>query len=131
MIRATMDKIEQHTDPEINKRIHKQTDRSITYFKYHKDEVPERVQELEEEWSTDRVVQTMAGAVALTGAVLTAATNNKRFAFMSAVSGGFLLMYSIMGWAPPLPLLRKWGIRTPSEISDEKCALALQAREQH
>lgn len=131
MIISTVDKVEQHTDPEINKRIHKQTDRSITYFKHHKDEVGERIQELEQEWSTDRVLQTMAGAVALTSAVLTAATNNKRFAVMSAVSGSFLLMYSIMGWAPPLPLLRKWGIRTVSEIDDEKCALALQAREQH
>lgn len=128
MISTAMDKVEQHTDPEINKRTHKQMDRSITYFKHHKDEVGERLQELEQEWSTDRVVQTMAGAVGLTGAILTVATNNKRFAVMSAVAGSFLLMYSIMGWVPPLPLLRRLGVRTTSEIDDERCALALQER---
>jgi hypothetical protein len=101
MISLAVDKVEQHTNPEINKRIHRQTDRSISYFKYHKDEVGERLQELEQEWSTDRVLQTAAGAIALASAVLTVATNNKRFTIMSAVSGSFLLMYSIMGWAPP------------------------------
>lgn len=131
MISLSADRVERHTNPEINKRIHKQTDRSIAYFKQHKDEVEERLQELEQEWSTDRIVQTMAGAMALTGAALTLATNNRRFAVMSAVSGSFLLMYSIIGWAPPIPLLRRLGLRTANEIDDERCALALQAREQH
>ncbi len=128
---SALDRIEQHTDPEVNKRIHRQMDRSITYFKYHKGEVAERLQELEQEWSTDRVFQVMGGAMATLGGILTAATGRRWFAAMSLVPGSFLLMYSIMGWAPPLPLLRKWGVRTQSEIDDERCALALHLQDQH
>lgn len=127
---SALDRVEQHTDPEVNRRIHTQMGRSITYFKYHQGEVPDRLQELEQEWSTDRVFQTMGGAMSLLGAVLTVATGRRRFAAMSVISGSFLLMYSIMGWAPPLPLLRRWGVRSQAEIDDERCALALHAREQ-
>jgi hypothetical protein len=129
MISSILDRIEQHTKPEINKRIHKQMDRNIDYYQQHKEEIGQRIEELQNEWTTDRVFLTAGGAMALSSAILTTATNNRRFAVMSAVAGSFLLMYSIAGWAPPLALLRRLGIRTSSEVDDERCALALQTRE--
>jgi hypothetical protein len=29
----------------------------------------------------------------------------------------------VQGWCPPLPIIRKLGIRTPEEISNEKVAI--------
>ena len=36
---------------------------------------------------------------------------------------GFLLMHAIQGWCPPLPIIRKMGVRTAEEIFHEKFVL--------
>ena len=37
--------------------------------------------------------------------------------------GGFLLQHAVQGWCPPLPFFRANGVRTQSEIDEEKFAL--------
>jgi hypothetical protein len=39
------------------------------------------------------------------------------------VVGGFLLKHAVSGWCPPVPLLRRLGVRTRSELDREKFAL--------
>jgi hypothetical protein len=36
---------------------------------------------------------------------------------------GFLLQHALQGWCPPVPLLRKTGVRTMREIDIERYAL--------
>jgi hypothetical protein len=36
---------------------------------------------------------------------------------------GFLLQHAVQGWCPPLPLLRRLGVRTADEINEERYAL--------
>jgi hypothetical protein len=42
----------------------------------------------------------------------------------------FLLLHGVKGWCPPLPVLRRLGIRTRDEIDREKYSLlrVLEAR---
>lgn len=37
--------------------------------------------------------------------------------------GGFLLRHAVQGWCPPLPVFRRLGARTQSEIDHERYAL--------
>ncbi len=41
------------------------------------------------------------------------------------VVAAFLLQHALQGWCPPLPLLRRLGIRTAAEIHDEIIALRI------
>jgi hypothetical protein len=50
-------------------------------------------------------------------------TRNRKWLTLPAVVMPFLLMHGIQGWCPPLPLLRKWGVRTRGEIDREKYSL--------
>lgn len=58
----------------------------------------------------------------LLGTVL-GGTVNERFYALSAFAGSMVLLYGIQGWYPWLPLLRRLGFRTTTEILDERRAL--------
>src|SRR5439155_15748026 len=85
-------------------------------------EITQRIAELENEWSIERYLNTNASAVALTGAVL-GLTVSRKWLLLSAVVGGFLLKHAVSGWCPPVPLLRRLGVRTRGELDREKFAL--------
>ena len=38
---------------------------------------------------------------------------------------GFLFQHAIQGWCPPVPVLRRFGVRTAAEIEEERYALKL------
>ena len=48
---------------------------------------------------------------------------DRRFLVLPAIVVGFLLQHAMQGWCPPIPILRRMGIRTASEIDTERCAL--------
>ena len=81
-----------------------------------------RIAELEGEWDMERVLETNASILALTGTVLGLAVN-RRFFFIPAVVLGFLTQHALTGWCPPVPVFRHLGIRTQAEIDRERCAL--------
>ena len=37
--------------------------------------------------------------------------------------GGFLLQHAVQGWCPPVPVFRRLGVRTQTEIDEERYAL--------
>ncbi|HTO05034.1 MAG TPA: hypothetical protein VL069_15090 [Opitutus sp.] len=82
----------------------------------------QRIAELEREWDVERTLEANASTLALLGALLGTTTNKKWFLLTGTVLG-FLLQHATSGWCPPLPVLRKLGIRTQSEIDQEKFAL--------
>lgn len=82
----------------------------------------DRIGELDREWDIERVLEVNASSLALTGLVL-GATVDKKWLTLPAVVLPFLLQHALQGWCPPLPLLRRLGLRTQGEIDREKYAL--------
>jgi hypothetical protein len=117
------DRVRANTVPEINRRIDEQIERNIRHYSGQtKEEIYRRIQELDQEWDFERVLETMASSVSLTGIVLGATVDRKWFLVPTIVLS-FLLLHAIQGWCPPLPILRGLGIRTREEIARERYAL--------
>ena len=81
-----------------------------------------RLAELDEEWDTERCLETMAPTITLIGITLGLAVNRKWFALPLLVQA-FFLQHALQGWCPPLPVLRRLGVRTAAEIDEERYAL--------
>jgi hypothetical protein len=70
----------------------------------------------------ERVLEVNASTLALSGLIL-GLTKNRKWLFLPGIVLPFLLQHGLQGWCPPLPLLRRFGIRTRGEIDREKYAL--------
>ena len=117
------DRVRNSTHPAVNQCIDNKTNRSIdSYSRRPIQDVKNRITVLEKEWDVERVLEVNASTLALTGLVLGATVNKKWFA-LPAVVLPFLLQHGIQGWCPPLPVLRRLGVRTRDEIDREKYAL--------
>jgi hypothetical protein len=119
---ATTERVPQHTAPQVNRRIREQTLRNIKSFSYETERIDERLKELDREWDIERVLQTQASMLVLASVVL-GTTVSRKWYMLSAVVGGFLLQHVIQGWCPPVPILRRLGVRTQQEIEAERYAL--------
>ena len=84
--------------------------------------IDRRLRALDQEWDVERTLEANASTLALTGSVL-ALTVDRRFALVPLVVGGFLLQHALQGWCPPLPVIRRMGVRTTGEIDEERMAL--------
>ena len=70
----------------------------------------------------ERWLEMNASALAFTGTVLGLLVNKKFFAIPCLVLP-FLFQHAVQGWCPPIPILRRQGVRTRREIDREKYAL--------
>jgi len=117
------DRVRANTVPEVNRRIDDQIERNIRHYSGQtKEEIYRRIRELDQEWDFERVLETMASSVSLTGVVLGSTVDRRWYLLPTAVLS-FLLLHAIQGWCPPLPILRGLGIRTREEIARERYAL--------
>ncbi len=120
---ATTTRVEQHTDPDINEEIYQQTKQNLAlYGSAGKDAIDRRLNELDEEWDIERVLEANAASIILAGLALGTFVNRRWFVLPAAVAA-FLLQHAIQGWCPPVPVFRRMGIRTPNEIQHERHAL--------
>lgn len=120
---ASADRVRRSTAPYLNERIDQLTDSNIrTYVKSRDSVILQRIQELDEEWDVERVLEVNAASLALSGLAL-GLTVNKKWLALPAVVLTFLFQHGVQGWCPPLPILRRLGIRTRGEIDREKYAL--------
>ncbi|MDD3174742.1 MAG: DUF2892 domain-containing protein [Herbinix sp.] len=111
------------TDPQINADIRNQTIRSLNIFKnVDAAEVTERIGVLSQEWDTERVLEVNASLLVILSSYLGIKTSRIWFLLTGAVAI-FMLQHALQGWCPPLPFIRKWGVRTADEIYAEKTAL--------
>jgi hypothetical protein len=85
-------------------------------------QISRRIEELEREWDIERVLETNASALAFAGLVL-GLFHNRKFLWIPALVLPLLFQHAIQGWCPPVPLLRRRGVRTRREIDAEKFAL--------
>lgn len=81
-----------------------------------------RLAALDREWDIERCLETGASSLTLIGLGLGTKVDRRWYA-LSATVMGFLLQHALQGWCPPLPLLRRLGVRTADEINEERYAL--------
>jgi hypothetical protein len=121
--RSSLDRVRSSTASHVNEEIDLQTDINIHRYKgKSKAEILERIQMLDKEWDIERVLEVNASALALSGLIL-GLTKDRKWLFLPGIVLPFLLQHGLQGWCPPLPLLRRLGIRTRGEIDREKYAL--------
>lgn len=117
------DRVRRHTADHLNEEIDRNTNLNILHYSA-KDRavILQRIDALDREWDVERVLEVNASTLAFTGLVL-GMTVNKKWLALPAVVLPFLFQHGVQGWCPPLPVLRRLGIRTRGEIDREKYAL--------
>ncbi len=111
-----------HTKPEINRKIDIRTNGHIKqYINQDINAISQRIAQLEKEWDTERVLEANFSAVVTLTALL--GYRDKRWFLLTGAVALFMLQHAVQGWCPPLPLIRKLGIRTAEEINKEITAL--------
>ncbi|UPU37841.1 hypothetical protein M1B72_09075 [Geomonas paludis] len=119
---STTERVSSHSSESSNLRIQKEMERRLSYYLDHPQEIAGRLHDLNREWDIERTLETNASVLALLGVSLTA-TVDRKFLVVPAIVTGFLLQHALQGWCPPVPILRRLGVRTQSEIELERYAL--------
>lgn len=122
MLPRTSERVPLHTADEINREIRREMERSVRYHADHPERIDQRLDELDEEWDVERILEANASTLAFAGIVLGVAVD-RRFLALPALVTAFLLQHALQGWCPPLPILRRMGARTMREIDTERFAL--------
>lgn len=119
----TEDRVQAHTDEEVNLNIEEKAQRRVMRAAGQGDAaISRRIDALDAEWDIERWLETNASALAFTGTILGLFVNKKFFAVPCLVLP-FLFQHAVQGWCPPIPILRRKGVRTRGEIDTEKFAL--------
>lgn len=119
---STTERVPQHTADHVNQQIHQAMEESIAHYRRHPEALDARLRELDYEWDVERTLQANAATLTAVGSLL-ALTVNRKFVWLPLAVGSFLLQHAVQGWCPPLPILRRLGFRTASEIQQEREAL--------
>jgi hypothetical protein len=118
-------KVQKNTNKKINARI---ADKTLENIQKHqnsdKEAIDARIAKLNNEWDTERVLEMNFGALVSLSWVLGSTVSKKWFA-LGGLAGLFLVQHALQGWCPPLPIIRRLGIRTVDEIYKEKSALLI------
>ena len=123
MIPSTVDRVPLHTSDHVNHQIRRETEARVAHLATAgRVAIDQRLAELDDEWDIERTLEANAATVSAVGAALALAVNRK-FALIPLAVGTFLAQHAVQGWCPPLPLFRRLGFRTQSEIDHERYAL--------
>lgn len=119
----TTTKVKLNTDDQINNDIEQKTAHNINnYYGKTEGEIDKRIKELNYEWDTERVLELNFASIVLISSLL-GLLGNKKWMALSGITSVFMIQHSLQGWCPPLPLIRRLGVRTAKEIFEEKEAL--------
>ena len=111
-----------HTATEVNQRIREETTQRLAYYREHPEQIGRRIKALNEEWDIERALATGSSCLSLLGLALGLGRGRRWLALTAGVQS-FYLQHSLQGWCPPLPMLRRFGFRTPMEIEQERAGL--------
>jgi hypothetical protein len=119
----TKDRVRAHTARKTNRLIEREIQRRLVYAASENSRaVSRRIAELDEAWDIERWLQANASVLAITGVVL-GLTVNKKFLALPCIVLPLLFQHAVQGWCLPIPLLRRFGVRTRRELDAEKFAL--------
>jgi hypothetical protein len=123
IIPQTTTRVNDNTADAVNAKIRRQTEESVSHYASAGPEAIEcRLQELEGEWDIERALEANAAGFTLAAVVL-GMVKDRKWLILPGLIAAFLLQHAVQGWCPPLPLLRRLGLRTESEINRERYAL--------
>jgi hypothetical protein len=123
MMSTKNDRVRAHSARDVNEEIDRKAQlRVVQAVGDSEIELSCRIDELNMEWDMERWLETNASALAFTGTILGLLVNKKFFAIPCLVLP-FLFQHAVQGWCPPVPVLRRKGVRTRREIDAEKYAL--------
>lgn len=129
MIPHTAERVTRHTADWVTERIRRRMEERLVRIAEEVramdgrlDAVEARLNALDREWDIERTLEANAATVSLIGLVL-AITVDRRWLALPVAVAAFLLQHAVQGWCPPLPVLRRLGVRTAAEIEEERCAL--------
>ncbi|MDF2543523.1 MAG: hypothetical protein K0S47_3241 [Herbinix sp.] len=121
----TAQRVQMRTNPKILEKIRNQTIGNLKgSMNKSEPELTEKINNLNAEWDTERVLETHAAVLVIVSTIL-GAIWNKLWYLVTVVVGVFLLQHALDGWCPPLPCIRKMGVRTAEEINHEKIVLKM------
>ena len=120
---AERDAVRANTANDVNARLAREARQRVqSYVGRSAAEMTTRIDELRREWDMERYLETNAASIAGTG-VLLAAVHDRRWLIVPGIVLPFLLMHATQGWCPPVPLFRRYGVRTRQEIDRELYAM--------
>src|SRR5262245_64982052 len=123
MLATTANRVSGNTSPEVNERIWHHTEEHMRQVAAcGRNAIERRLRELDEEWDIERWVETMAPSFSLLGLTL-GLTRDRRWLIVPFVVQSFFLQHALQGWCPPIPVLRRLGVRTMQEIERERGCL--------
>lgn len=119
------DNVRANTSPAVLRKIDCTIEERVQFYTTQpKQVVSRRIEELEREWDMERWLETNASSLAL-GSLILGLTVSKKYLLITTGVLGFLLTHAVRGWCPPVPALRRLGVRTKSEIDRERFALKI------
>jgi hypothetical protein len=136
VITATIDKVERNTAPQLNEKFESQAQRNVSrYIGSDRNTIDQRLQELEREWTVERMIEVEAPSMIGLGIAL-GLTQDKKWFALSAMAASMVILHNLKGWYPMLPFFRRLGLRSQSEIDREHMAMRVlrgdhEAFEQH
>jgi hypothetical protein len=123
MLPANVSRVPENTAESVNECIRRKTEENVArYANAGRVAIERRLEELDHEWDIERCVETLAPTFTLIGLGLGLTVSRKWFVLPVAVQA-FFLQHALQGWCPPIPVLRRLGVRTVAEIDHERNAL--------
>lgn len=122
MLPSTVERVSLNTVGAINRRLRRETEYRVRHYADHPEEIDDRLNELDREWDIERTLEAQAATVGVAGIAL-GVFCGRRWLALPLVVSAFLLRHATHGWCPPLPVLRRLGVRTAGEIEHERHAL--------
>lgn len=122
IVPPTASRVPEHTADHINRKIEWETEARVRYLAEHRDEIDHRLDELDREWDIERILEANAASFSLLGLTL-GTTVDRRWLALPVGVAAFLLQHAVQGWCPPVPVFRRFGVRTAAEIDRERYAL--------
>jgi len=120
---AKGDTVRAKTKPDVQRKIDKKIREQIMHYAAQpRDVISRRIFELEREWDIERVLEANASGIGL-ASLIYGLVVNKKCLFITGTVLSFLFLHAARGWCPPVPLLRRAGVRTRQEIDRELFAL--------
>ncbi len=123
-MKPTRTRVQSSTKAKINERIRLRTERSVALYSSRPEEILARLGALDREWDVERMLEISASTLSVISLVLGIVVH-WAWMLLTFFVLGFLFLHAIQGWCPPVPVLRRFGVRTASEIEEERYALKL------
>lgn len=123
MLPATATRVSEATDDQVNAQISQETERNVACCAAGGGPaIHRRLAELDREWDIERTLELNAATIGLTSLIL-GATTNRKWLLLTGTVLAFLTQHAVQGWCPPVPVFRRLGFRTETEINEERYAL--------